>query len=310
MHRSVATLILTATNTYTSGTTISAGTLDLGAGGTSGSIIGNVANNGALVFNRVDTVTFPGVISGTGQVVQIDGTTILTGDSTYTGATRIVTGTLQLGNGGTTGSILGDVTDNGTLAFNRSDTVTFPGAISGSGAVSQVGSGTTILTADNMYSGRTTISAGTLQLGNGGATGGIMGDVTDNGTLAFDRSDAVTFPGVISGTGSVSQIGSGSTTLTAANSYSGGTLLAAGTLIAGDNSALGSGALTVAANAMGTTLNNTALASMLANGIVLNPSANLMMAGSNPLTLAGAISGDGALTKNGASTLSLDRRRV
>ena len=116
-----------------------------------------------------------------------------------------------------------------------------------------------ILTGANTYSGGTTIAAGTLQLGDGGTTGSIVGNVVDNGTLAFDRSDAVTFPGAISGTGSVSQIGPGSTTLTAANSYSGGTLLAAGTLIAGNNSALGSGALTVAANAVGpTTLDNTA----------------------------------------------------
>ena len=155
------------------------------------------------------------------------------------------------------------------------------------------------------YTGGTAIAAGTLQLGNGGTTGSILGDVVDNGALAFDRSDAVTFPGLISGTGSVNQIGSGSTTLTAANTYSGGTLLAAGELIAGNNSALGTGALTVAANAAGTTLDNTAAATILANPIVLNPSAILTVAGSNPLTLAGTISGGGALTKNGASTLIL-----
>ena len=85
-----------------------------------------------------------------------------------------------------------------------------------------------ILTGANSYTGGTTIAAGTLQLGNGGTTGSIIGNVVDNGALAFDRSNAVTFPGLISGTGSVSQIGSGSTTLTAANTYSGGTLLAAG----------------------------------------------------------------------------------
>ena len=75
--------------------------------------------------------------------------------------------------------------------------------------------------------------------------------------------------------------------MTAANTYSGGTLLSAGELIAGNISALGTGVLTVAANAAGTTLGNTAAATILANAIVLNPSANLTVAGSNPLTLAG-----------------------
>jgi autotransporter-associated beta strand protein len=87
--------------------------------------------------------------------------------------------------------------------------VTFAGAVSGFGAVSQIGSGTTILTADNTYTGGTTIASGILQLGDGGATGGIVGNVTDNGALVFDRSDTITFAGVISGSGSVSQIGLG-----------------------------------------------------------------------------------------------------
>ena len=160
---------------------------------------------------------------------------ILTGANTYAGGTTIAAGTIQLGNGGATGGIVGDVLDNGTLAFDRSDTMTFAGVISGPGSVSQIGSGATILTGANTYTGGTTIAAGTLQLGNGGATGSIVGNVVDNGTLAFDRSDAVTFPGLISGTGSVSQIGSGSTTLTAANTYAGGTMLANGALIAGND---------------------------------------------------------------------------
>ena len=231
------TTILTANNTYTGGTTISAGTLQLGNGGTSGGILGNVTDNGSLAFNRSDVATFPGLVSGTGSLAQIGtGTTILTANNTYTGGTTISAGTLQLGNGGTSGSIVGNVTDNGALAFNRSDVATFTGLVSGTGSLAQIGTGTTILTANNTYTGGTTISAGTLQLGNGGTSGGIVGNVTDNGVLAFNRSDVVTFPGVISGTGGVAQIGSGTTILNAVNPYSGPTNVASGVLAVGDAS--------------------------------------------------------------------------
>src|SRR5205814_5535856 len=69
-----------------------------------------------------------------------------------------------------------------------SDTVTFAGIVSGIGSVSQAGGGTLILTNDNTYSGGTTISAGTLQVGAGGATGSLgAGNVTDNGTLRSEE---------------------------------------------------------------------------------------------------------------------------
>ena len=113
----------------------------------------------------------------------------LTGDNTYTGGTTIAAGTLQLGNGGTTGSIAGNVVDNGALVFNRSDSLTFGGVDQRHRLAQAVGAGTTILTGDNTYTGGTTISAGTLQLGNGGTTGSIAGNIVDNGALVFNRSD-------------------------------------------------------------------------------------------------------------------------
>jgi fibronectin-binding autotransporter adhesin len=182
-------LVLIGTNTYSGGTTITAGTLQIGNGGTSGSIVGNVADNGTLAFDRSDTVAFGSVISGTGSLVQLgSGTLVLTGNSTYTGGTTISAGTLQIGNGGTTGNITGNVTDNGTLAFNRSDAVTFAEAISGTGSLAQLGSGTVTLTGNNTYSGFTTISAGTLQIGNGGTSGSITGNVIDNGMGSTSES--------------------------------------------------------------------------------------------------------------------------
>ncbi len=238
------TTVLTGDNSYTGGTTVAGGTLQIGNGGATGSILGDVVNNGVLAFNRSDARTFSGAISGNGAVRQIGtGTTILTGGNSYTGGTTISDGTLQLGNGGANGSILGNVVNDGVLAFNRSDAFTFAGAISGSGAVRQIGTGTTILTGGNSYTGGTTISGGTLQLGNGGATGSILGNVVNHGVLAFNRSDAVTFAGTISGSGAVRQIGSGTTVLTGNNAYMGDTTVSGGRLQFGDGSAGGSNAL-------------------------------------------------------------------
>ena len=200
---------------------------------------GGFAGGGTIDANSFQT-TIAQVITGAGGLTVTDssgagtGTVILTGASNYAGGTTISAGTLQLGNGGVTGSIVGNVADNGALAFDRSDVATFAGVVSGTGSLSQIGSGTTILTAENSYAGGTTITAGTLQLGNGGTTGRIVGGVVDNGTLAFDRSDTMPFAGVISGSGAVTQIGSGTTILTADNPYTGGTNVSSGTLVVGD----------------------------------------------------------------------------
>ena len=113
------------------------------------------------------------------------GTMILSGNNTYTGGTTITAGTLQLGNGGTTGSILGNVVNNATLAFNRSNAYQFDGVISGSGAVQQNGAGTTTLTAVNTYAGATTISAGALALSGAGSIANSSGVV---GNAKFDIS--------------------------------------------------------------------------------------------------------------------------
>ncbi|PVY30454.1 autotransporter-associated beta strand repeat-containing protein, partial [Paraburkholderia silvatlantica] len=163
------TTVLTGVNTYTGGTTISAGTLQLGNGTTNGSITGNVTDNAILAFDPASgtTMTEPGVISGTGQVQQIGtGTTVLTGTNIYTGGTTISAGTLQLGNGSTNGSIAGNITDNATLAFDPASgsTMTEAGVISGIGQVEQIGAGTTVLSGVNTYTGGTTINAGTLQI--------------------------------------------------------------------------------------------------------------------------------------------------
>ena len=258
------TVDLTAANTYTGGTTISAGTLQIGAGGTTGSIVGNVVDKVKLAFDRSNSVTFAGVVSGSGSLTQLGaGTVDLTAANTYTGGTTISAGTLQIGTGGTTGSLVGNVVDNAKLAFDRSNSVTFAGVVSGSGSLTQLGAGTVDLTAANTYTGGTTISAGTLQIGAGGTTGSLVGNVVDKAKLAFDRSNSVTFAGVVSGSGSLTQLGAGAVDLTAANTYTGGTTITQGVLELGNATAAGSGDIGFASTsgeveyAAGATLSNT-----------------------------------------------------
>jgi autotransporter-associated beta strand protein/T5SS/PEP-CTERM-associated repeat protein len=173
------------------------------------------------------------------------------------GTTIGVGSTLNLGIGGLAGAIITPfIINDGLISANFTDTLTLDAAISGGGALSKSGAGTLILTADNTYTGGTTINGGTLQLGNGGASGSIVGDVTDNGTLAINRSDVFTFGGVISGSGGFAQNGTGTTILTANNTYTGPTEVNAGTLQAGGANVLApNSAFTVAS---GATLNLTA----------------------------------------------------
>lgn len=111
--------------------------------------------------------------------------------------------------------------------------------------------GTLILAADNSYSGGTTVNEGTLQLGNGGNSGSIKGDVVlartefDTGRLAFNRSDVYDFNGNISGEGTVIQRGAGTTVLSGDNSFLGGLVVESGTARAGSNTAFGAGRLSV-----------------------------------------------------------------
>lgn len=103
---------------------------------------------------------------------------------------------------------------DGKLVFNHTDNgLIFGAAISGNGEV-LVESGKTVFKAAAAHGGGTTISGGTLQLGDGGTTGALAGDVTNDGTFAIDRSDAYTYVGVMSGSGDFRQLGAGTTTLT------------------------------------------------------------------------------------------------
>ena len=309
----IGTLVLAGNNTYTGGTTVSAGTLQLGNGGTTGSISGDIIDNSVLIFDRSDSFTFGGVISGSGSVVDLGtGKLTFTGNNIYTGGTTISAGTLQLGNGGTTGSITGNVTDNSVLAFNRSDPVTFGGVISGTGSLVDLSTGKLTLTGSNTFTGGTTISAGTLQIGNGGTAGSIAGNVTDNSVLAFNRSDSVTFGGVISGTGSLVDLGTGTLTLTGANTYTGGTIVNAGTLQAGSATGFSPNSEFTVNSILDLHGFNNTIGSLSGSGTVLNnggTAAALTVGTDNASTNFNGVLENGTsvlqLTKSGLGTLTL-----
>jgi fibronectin-binding autotransporter adhesin len=230
------TLSLTAANTYTGPTTVSAGTLQIGGGGTTGSIVATstvtVAGGAALNFRRTDDYGggFANVVSGSGGVQVLSGTLAYTGANTYTGTTTVSAGTLRIGNGGTTGSIAASspvaVSSGAILSFNRTDGYggNFANVISGSGGV-QVLSGTLAYTGANTYTGTTTVSAGTLQIGNG-TTGSIAGPVANGGALVFNRSNDLTYAGIVSGSGTLTHSGAGTLTLSGSSTYTGKTAIA------------------------------------------------------------------------------------
>src|SRR4029077_10823510 len=127
---------------------------------------------------------------------------------------------------------------NGTID-NGGSSYAFSGVFSCAGSLTSTGAGKLILTANNAYTGGTTIAAGILQLGNGGTSGSVEGNITDNAALVFNRSDAVTYGGIVSGSGSLAQFGTGTLTLSGMNSYTGGAFLNEGVIAVAFDHALG-----------------------------------------------------------------------
>jgi len=236
----------TQDNTYTGSTTIEAGNLHLGNGGSTGKVIGNIINNGHLIINLNNTTyTYSGIISGSGRVTNFGAAKlILTGTSIYTGET-VLWGTVQIGNG-INGSINNtsnvNLQDNNTvLRFEPGSNMIFSKVISGDGRVEYrgaIGKGL-FLTGNNTYTGTTTIESGDLSIGNGGSTGSVTGNIVNNERVYFTRSTDMVYSGIISGAGSVVvTMDDSKLTLESVNTYTGVTFIQNGTLALGVNGAI------------------------------------------------------------------------
>jgi len=288
-------------------------TLNIGSysgGTTAGSIttseIALGEGSGKINFNQTNAITFstPIVLSGssTGLVAleqRGSGSTTLTGNNAYAGGTTISAGTLAFASLANVGSGNFSVSNGtlrtlsginfGTRTFAMSGTEamidtngynsTIGGVISGAGALEKSGAGNLTVTAANTYAGGTTVSEGVLQIGAGGTTGSISGNIENNAALVFNRSNDLTFAGIISGSGNLTKLGAGILTFTNINTYTGATFINAGTLtVMGGISGPG-GLVTVAA---GATLNGSGT---LAREVTVNPGGTL----ANSLVLAGPV---------------------
>jgi autotransporter-associated beta strand protein len=265
------------------------------------------------------------------------GTLAITSDGNLGAAAGTLTldgGTLQFLNSLTSNRTIALGAGNGTL-FTLGTSATLGGTIAGAGGLTKTGIGTVTLSGSSTYSGATNVSGGTLQAGANNAfsagsaftlnTGSVLdlnnfnqtigslagaGNVTlGSGTLTTggDNSDT-SLTGKISGTGGLAKNGTGTFTLSGANTYSGATTVNTGTLAAGAaNSFSASSAFTVAPGAA-LALNgfDQTIGSLAGGGNVTLGAATLTTGGDNTsTTFSGDISGTGGLTKAGTGIFML-----
>jgi len=236
------TLFLRSANSYSGGTTVSAGTLAGFAGNaqTGGSLQRDVQNDAILVFepppigSGTDS-TFSGSIRGTGRVEKKGtGLLVLTGSNTYTGGTTITAGVLQ----GAAAAIPGNVAiaSGARLRFDQAATGTHSGNITGGGglaagefSVEKSGAGTLTLGGVNTYAGGTLVSGGILR----GNTQSLQGDIqlAAGTSLVFDQPSAGAYAGLLGGAGALRKEGGGTLVLT--RDLSAGFAPASATTIAG-----------------------------------------------------------------------------
>jgi fibronectin-binding autotransporter adhesin len=303
------TLTLTGANTYTGPTTISAGTLALGPGG-------SLASSNQFII-------------GTGATLDISSG----GNQTVQNLANMAVGSIRLG--------------ANTLTDNATNFSSFDGVISGTGGLTLQSSGILQLSSVQAYTGPTTVNGGILALTANGSIAassginlassrasfeistagtvtikdlsGVAGASIDLGpaSLTVGTANSTTFAGVIFGPASINGLtkqGSGTLTLTGANNYFGPTTINAGTLAIGAGGSIASSNVVTLSGSAAldiSTGGNQRIASLTGGPITaVNLGANTLTVGnllgvSNSTTFAGVITGTGGLTLQGSSALTL-----
>ncbi|CAB3866580.1 hypothetical protein LMG3410_02572 [Achromobacter aegrifaciens] len=306
------------------------------AGSNAMDLNGTVGGAGGLIKNGAANLTLSGVNSYVG------GTLLNAGGLIVGNGAALGSGTLTVGGAATLDNtqalaLANNIALNAGLAVQGSHDLTLDGNISGTGSLTKNGASTLTLNGTNSYTGGTYVNSGTVALGAGSslaATGivtvanGATFDLSagqgaqvfgtlagagnikmgTNTLLAGGSADGI-FSGSVIGTGTLVKQGSGTQTLTGANSYTGGTLVADGTLRAGSTTAL----------VQGTGYQVLSGATLDLNGNVLQASsltgAGTVALGAGTLTVnsaagsasyySGIVVGSGGLVKTGAGALTL-----
>jgi len=320
------TLLFSGSNTYSGGTTLTMGRLE-------------IANSSAL---GTDSVSI-----GANGMLSLGGG----GGSFYGGAQNIVGGDLTVANNITinhTGSLgnfgidaldntYGNNTLSGTITLAGANTqvdinggqLTISGAMSGTGALTKAGSSILRLTGSNSYTGGTTVNNGTLNVSSDAALGGTAGPVTivggatlqtaatfdfvptrdivlSSGTGTLDtQGNNNTVNGRLSGAGTLVKSGNGTLTLTGSNSYSGGTTVNGGTLNVVSDAALGAVTGSVTMNNGATLQTSDSFGFHASRDFVASSGTATIDTQGNTNTVNGGLSGAGTLAKSGSGTLIL-----
>ncbi len=283
---STSRLILSGTNTYTGGTTITTGTLQFGFDGATGTVpAGDVTNNGSLRFDRTGTLIVPNNISGSGGIT-IDcpisaGTIVLSGTNSFTGGVTVASGALRI----TNSTALGTTATTKTINLTAGSAGNCQLRLDGSGGNIDIASGIRYTTSnnggaiineagDNIVRGNITcaagggdskiaVTAGTLTL-EGNVTANTTGRTFVLGGAGAGFSNGILSNGTSTNVMGVSKTDPGAWTISGVNTYSGTTTVGTGTLHLGHAKALGSGGIMFGSSFGGTSI--TAGATLNLNG--------------------------------------------
>ncbi|MDR1498299.1 MAG: autotransporter-associated beta strand repeat-containing protein [Puniceicoccales bacterium] len=299
---------LYGTQAYTGETRINAGTLVFsgehttyqGAFGTSGT-----------TATFADFASWEFTVNGNGSRLKITDETKLYYDEAYATTRGFIT-----------------VNTGAIFELASQNQMTLQNAVSGAGRLLKTGDGTVTISGDKSYTGGTEITGGFIlftQLGNFGTGGitlnggglrwgwGTLVDIStrqitigDNGGIFDTNSNSIALGGLaITGTGTLSKVGFGTLTLTAANAYTGGTSISAGKLVFADGALGTTGDIVLKGGELGFTAGNT---TDISSRLVVGDGGGTLDIATD-LTFASAVreSGSaGVLQKVGAGILTLD----